>query len=231
MSVATQRDTREVLKWYEDHPTKSKIGFDPDGMCMKVCRTARNIGPGAPSALASQKMTPKEYRVYDVAKIKTGDVLYFDDPVDGNPYGHIVTAVGRAKGFDLDDLGGIIVKTNSVKADSLVAVRAPYFQIHWSDQFQFAGRWLNGEPFYDLTQKPKPKPKPEPKTPKERRLIRLNVMMDGYHDNLDLLDKVIQNQQKKGDVRVVQALLRDRRRLRRAMRGLSETIDTVKGRG
>lgn len=135
---------RETMEWYKTHQSTSQIGFDPDGMCLKVCRTARNIPSRYLSAKQAQDATPAEHRHTKVADLRKGMVLYFDDPRDSNRFGHIVTQIGRVKGFDPNDLDDILVETNSVKANELVVVRASYFKKHWGDDFQFGATWLNG---------------------------------------------------------------------------------------
>ena len=138
-------DWRETLEWYKTHNTAREIGFNPDNMCLKVCRTARLIGPGALTAKISQDATPKAHRVHRVRDLRKGMVLYFDDPNDSNKAGHVVTMIGRVPGFDWDDLDDVLVETNSVVSGRLVVVRASYFLKHWGDPFQFGATWLNGQ--------------------------------------------------------------------------------------
>lgn len=139
------RDFKGAVQWYRDNQTTSQIGFNPDGMCLKVCRTARDIPSMYPSAKAAQDATPQEHRVHRIADLRKGMVLYFDDPNDSNTFGHIVTMIGRVRGADLDSLHDIIVETNSVKSGELVKVRADYFVNWWGDTFQFGATWLNGQ--------------------------------------------------------------------------------------
>lgn len=135
---------RETLQWYKDNETKAEIGFDPDGMCLKICRTARQIGPRYLTARESMLATPPEHRVTRARDIRRGMVMYFADPRDGNNADHIVTPIGRVKGFDPDSFHDILTITNSVQADRLTIVRASYFEDHWGDPFTFAATWLNG---------------------------------------------------------------------------------------
>lgn len=148
-----QRDTNATLAWYRRYDTNPP--FDPDGMCLKICRTARNIGPMYPSAISAQVATPDRFRVQRVRDVRRGMVMFFDDPHDSNPYGHIVTVAGRAKGVDPRHLRSLIVWTNSVRTNQIVAVRADYFPRHWGDEFQFAATWLNGVRL-DLPNPPRP---------------------------------------------------------------------------
>lgn len=143
-AVSSARDWRETLVWYRTHRTSSQIGFDPDGMCLKVCRTARNIGPMFQTARQAMLATPTEHRVTAVRDLRRSMVMYFADPKDGNPADHIVTMIGRVKGYDKDSLHDVLVETNSVKANELVVVRGDYFQKHWGDPFKFGATWLNG---------------------------------------------------------------------------------------
>lgn len=138
------RNFQETIDWYKTHRTAKQIGFDPDGMCLKVCRVARGIGPKYGTAKEAQDATPEKYRVRSIRALRRGMVLYFDDPKDSNKAGHIVTMIGRVKGGNPDNLHDILVVTNSVKKDELVVVRASYFKEHWGDQFQFGATWLNG---------------------------------------------------------------------------------------
>lgn len=138
------RDTKDTLSWYARNNTTREIGFNPDGMCLKVCRTARGIAAKYSSAKIAQDATPKAHRVHKVRHLRKGMVLYYDDPRDSNKFGHIVTMVGRVKGYDPDSLHDILVSTNSVKRGELVVVRGDYFEKYWGDQFQFGATWFNG---------------------------------------------------------------------------------------
>lgn len=135
---------QETLEWYRTHQTAREIGFNPDGMCLKVCRTARKIGPKYLSAKNAQDATPAKDRVKQVSMLRKGMVLYFDDPKDSNKAGHIVTMIGRVKDGDVNDLDNVLVETNSVKKGELVVVRASYFKKYWGDSFQFGADSLNG---------------------------------------------------------------------------------------
>ena len=138
------RDVAGMLEWYRTHQTTAQIGFDPDGMCLKVCRVSRNVGPKYLTAKAAQDATPLEHRHHRVRDLRRGMFLYFDDPNDSNRSGHIAAMIGRVSGFDPDDLHDVLVETNSVKANEVVVVRADYFQEHWGDPFHFGATWLNG---------------------------------------------------------------------------------------
>lgn len=138
------RNFKEAIGWYNNHRTTSAIGFNPDNMCLKVCRTARNIPARYLTAKEAQDATPKEFRVYKIEDLRKGMVIYVDDPKDSNRAGHIVTQVGRVKGFRPKSMDDIIVETNSVKSGELVRVRLSYFAKHWGDKFQFGATWLNG---------------------------------------------------------------------------------------
>lgn len=203
----TQRSTKATVEWYRTHRTASQIGFDPDGMCQKICRTARNIGPGFPSALTQQHGTPAEHRVHKVADIRQGMVMFFDDPRDSNPYGHIVTVVGRKKGVDPSNLASILTRTNSVKSNEVVVVAADYYPRFWGDQFQFAGTSINGVAL-DLPDAKVKEPKPALGKRGTERLRKV----------ADVLDEMIQNQADQGDERLVRALRRDKRKI----------LDTIK---
>lgn len=138
------RNYREALQWYKDHQTARQIGFDPDGMCLKICRVARGIPSRYPSAKAAQDATPRANRVERVRDLQPGMVIYYDDPNDSNRFGHIVTMVGRRSGVDVDSLSSVLVETNSVKSNEVVVVQGDYFPRYWGDDFQFGATWLNG---------------------------------------------------------------------------------------
>ena len=211
------RTTEEAIRWYRTHETKAEIGFDPDGMCQKICRTARAIGPGAPSAFASMMMTPKEHQIRDISKLRPGHVIYFDDPRDDNPFGHIVTMMQRLQGYTLGDLNGIVVRTNSVKSDHIVPVRASYFLKHWGDPYVFGSDWLNGQVFTDM----------KIKKPKRLKLQRVQDIVQSLESNLKLLDKAIATQEKKDNARAVKALKRDRKKLVASIADLEQTLKTL----
>lgn len=135
---------RETLEWYKQNETTNEIGFDPDNMCLKICRTARNIPARFLSAKEAQDATPQEHRIHKVSDLRRTMALYFDDPKDSNRFGHIATLLGRVRGFDKDKLSDLLVATNSVKENELVIVRGDYFQRYWGDEFKFGATWLNG---------------------------------------------------------------------------------------
>lgn len=157
-----------ALSWYRSHRTTQQIGFNPDGMCLKVCRMARNIPAKYLTAKQAQDATPEEHRVHAIRDLRRGMILFIDDPNDSNRAGHIVTLAGRVKGFDPDSLHDLLVWTNSVVSGHLVLVRGDYFLEHWGDKFQFGAtilndveldvpgrvsrleRFNNGGPVYDL---------------------------------------------------------------------------------
>lgn len=141
------RTWKEALFWYRGNQNTSQIGFDPDGMCLKVCRTARNIPAKYLTAKEAQDATPTSKRVTNVRDLRTGMILFFDDPRDSNRSGHIVTLVGRARGVNPDSLDSLLTETNSVKMDELVVVRGSYFTKHWGDSFKFGAAHLNGVDF------------------------------------------------------------------------------------
>lgn len=138
------RDWRETLDWYRSHQTAQDLGFHPDGMCLKICRTARGLPAVYPSAVVSQNATPQAHRVHKVADLRRGMVGYFDDPNDSNQFGHIATMIGRVKGADRDSLHDTLWETNSVISGQVVVVRGDYFAQHWGDRFVFGATWLNG---------------------------------------------------------------------------------------
>jgi hypothetical protein len=197
----TQRDTNAALAWYRDEATSPP--FDPDGMCLKVCRTARNIGPMFPSAVSAQVATPMAARREAVANVRRGMVAYYDDPNDDNPFGHIVTVAGRAPGEDPSTLRSLIVWTNSVKANVLVAVRGDYFPTHWGDEFRFGATWLNGQ---DLNLPTPPRPK----------------LGANFTAAVESLEAALAYHRRKGHGRIVTALERDLAELR-------ETLKTING--
>lgn len=157
------RPYKQVMEWYRNHQTASQIGFDPDGMCLKVCRTAAGKPPVYPSAVVAQNATPPQHRVHKVRDLRRGMVLYYDHPSDSNRFGHIVTMIGRVKGANPDSLHDVLVETNSVKANELVVVRGDYFVQHWGDPFVFGATWLNGSEL-DYAGRTKPTPPPAPPT-------------------------------------------------------------------
>lgn len=175
--ISTAPNTwRETLDWFKSHRTKELIGFDPDGMCLKIQRTARGIPPRYLTARDSMLATPKEHRIHEVRNLRRGMVTYFADPNDSNPFDHIAGMIGRVKGFNPDSLHDTLHITNSVVADELVVVRGSYFEEHWGDDFKFAATWLNG---YEL----------DVPLPKDRE-----TKVEKFHDtapeyNLELLAK------------------------------------------
>lgn len=204
------RSVAEALEWYRNNETRAQLGYDPDGMCLKICREARGLPAVYPSAVSAQQATPGEHRVHDVSKIRKGMVVYYDDPRDENPYGHVVTVIGRVKGEDPSTLRSLLVRTNSVKADHVVVTRGDYFPQFWGDQYQFAATWLNGQA---LTFPEKAAPAP-PKPP-------LTKAAPNLRDAIEALQKAVEVHERRGNTRLVRALRRDIREIRQTIRDFS----------
>lgn len=200
------RDTAGVIDWYRDNESfPDQMDFDPDGMCAKIVRTARGLDPVYPSALAMQEATPAEFRVTDISKIRRGMVGFYDDPRDDNPFGHVVTFVGRVKDSDPNALAGLLVRSNSVISNKIVVVRGDYFPMRWGDSFQFAAKSIGTTEFPDFVKKPK---KPLTKAP-------------AIKDAIESLEKAIAHHKERGNDRLVAALQRDVKSLKKTLRKFS----------
>lgn len=192
------RDVQGTMEWYKTHHTTSEIGFNPDGRCLQVCRTARDIAARYPSALVAALATPEEHRIYKIEDLRQGHVLYFDDQRDSNPFGHIVTLRGRVDGVDPSSPRSLRLSTNSVKSGLLVIVLGDYFYRHWGDPFMFGADWLNGVELSMPEQKQKPT---KPLGPKGVERLR-EVIAE--------LDSMIKHHKRLGHDRLVSALQRDK---------------------
>ncbi len=187
--MSAQRDTAATLAWYGAHTTTRTLGFNPDGQCLKICRTARNLPGGWPSAVAAQAATPAAHRVHNIANIRPGMVMYFDDPRDSNRFGHIVTVAAVAS--TIRSLADITVWSNSVKAGQVVKVKADYFPRHWGDGFVFAATWLNGSAL-DLPQLVRPEPAATPDKPLAGDVVVWNAKVGdrpGFLNELNALGR------------------------------------------
>jgi len=204
----SQRNTRETVQWYREHETTAQLGYNPDGWCLRICREARNIGAVYPSAVTAQNATPAAHRVHDVADIRRGMVVYYDDPNDSNAFGHIATVVGRDRDADPGSLSSLLVRSNSVKTGQIVVTRGDYFPRYWGDAYTFAATWLNGV-VLDL-------PDRTPPTPPPAYIGRRGA------DRLRAIDaeltQMIENHRRFGNDRLVRALKRDRAAVRQTLR-------------
>lgn len=211
--MSGQRNTRETVQWYREHETTAELGFNPDGRCLQICRTARNLGAVYPSAVVAQNATPAAHRVPHVADVRRGMVAFYDDPHDSNPFGHVVTVVGRDRERDPDDLGSLLVRSNSVQSGKVVVVRGDYFPTHWGDAFTFAATWLNGVALDLPDGGPAAPPSPEPEYIGRRGASRLRAIEAE-------LTQMIANHRRFGNDRIVNALKRDREAIRQSLRKL-----------
>jgi len=186
------RNTTDTLAWLKKQHTSGSSSWR--ALCLSLARQARGLPGVYPSALAAQHATPREHRVYDLDKVKRGMVAYFDDPSDGNPYGHITTVIGRNKA------GELLHWTNDASGPGRVSVvRHSFFPNYWGDKFQFAATWLNG---YELDL-PDGKKKPEKKPEKRPNLDHA----------IEDIKKAIAAAKKDDSRRLVKALERDLREL------------------
>jgi hypothetical protein len=197
----TGRSTPATIAWLRaDRDAHRTIWYQK---CLQRARLARNFPAVFPSALAAQHGTPMSDRVYDRAKFRQGMVVFLDNPHDSNPFGHIVTDLGRTK------TGTILTDTN----DALIrgggsVVNLDWFRQHWNVPVVFAARSLNG---FDLDlgapgtgKHPQPEPKP--------KLVNVE-----YAEHR--LTKAINYWREKGGHRaLVDALVADRNRVRKTIR-------------
>ena len=187
------RDWKGDLAWYDTHQTTAQIGFNPDGMCLKVCRTSRDIPSKYMTAKECQDAVPKHLRFTRVRDWRKGMKLFVDTVGDSNTAGHIVTIVGRVKGFDWDDPNDVIVETNSVVSGQLVRVRATYFTQHWGDKIQFAAPWINGVELDYPGWKHDDKGTDLPEKPKKDTAPRIqNFRESGNEWNVNILDRAVE---------------------------------------
>ena len=199
------RSLEDTIKWYREHETTEELGFNPDGMCLKIVRTARGLNAMFPTALSSQEATPESHRIKNPADIRKGMVGYYDDPNDENPFGHVVTYVGRVKNEDPNSLKSLLCRTNSVVKGEIVVVRGNYFNERWGDSFQFASDWLNGQKLTLRASKKPPLGKAE-----------------GLREAVRLIDRSIKHHEKAGHLRLVEALKRDKRELKKTIKQFSK---------
>ena len=142
-------------------------------LCLRLAREARGIASLYPSALTAQQATPQDRRI-SWGDVRKGHIAYFDDPTDGNSFGHIATCAGRTAD------GRRLWWTNDAKRSGgvdLVAdpsTETSWFGAHWGDRFVFASDWVNGVGFQvgpdgDGSSEPPPDP------PAVNELVRMAV--------------------------------------------------------
>lgn len=213
----------EDLEWYKTHTDTKQIGFNPDGMCLKLCRTSRGIEAKYRTAKEAQDATPKEHRFTKVRDLRRGMKLFFDDPNDSNTAGHIVTMVGRLKGHPVDQLDGILVATNSVVSGKIVVVRASYFGQYWGDSFQFGTDYLNGVEFDYFS-------KPVPPQRDESSVVR-NFLKTAPVWDLSIIDDAVQTGRKDlaKNVRQIESAVEELERLEKDNKKPTRVKKFVKG--
>lgn len=184
-------DTEETMAFLQ------RAGAGPliwKAKCLMLARKARDIPAFYPSAITAQIATPIKHRITDLSKVKRGMVMYYDDPKDSNPFGHIVTVAGRTSD------GEIVVWSNDIlRTGGVNKVPANIFPAKWGDDFQFASDWLNGQ-VLDL---PDTKPKPALVLSKDKRIKRAIESLEALRD-----------ENKGAHPRVVKALNRDLKELK-----------------
>jgi hypothetical protein len=129
--------TREAMAYLRGQRSS---GAKWSQLCLALTRTARDIPPRYPSALAAQLATPAEDRIRDQKNWRRGMVAFFDNASDGNPYGHIATLATR-------DRNGIWLTWSNIVGGAVRLVPITLFTHGWGDPAQFAAVSLNG---YDL---------------------------------------------------------------------------------
>ena len=144
-------------------------------LCLRLAREARGVASLYPSALAAQQATPQQRRV-SWADVRKGHIAYFDDPSDGNSFGHVATCAGRTGD------GRRLWWTNDAKRSGGVDLVADpstdtsWFGAHWGDRFVFGTDWVNGVRFHigaDGDGGGPPEPPPDP--PEVNELVRIAV--------------------------------------------------------
>lgn len=194
------RTGTEAVAWLKAQQKSGTTAWH--GLCLSLARHARGIPALYPSALAAAHGTPKSERILYVSQLRTGHVVYFDDPNDGNPYGHIATVAGWV-GPHTDSNNCIVGSSDVVagKPGAVGFVPITWFHKHWGDRFMFGAGWLNGYNFHDLDAKP------------TATAGRWELAANLDHAIADL-EKAIRQQRALGHTAVVNALWADLSRLR-----------------
>jgi len=133
----SSNNTRESIAWLRH---QREIGASWNQLCLALTRSAREIPPLYPSALAAQLATPMEDRIRGQKNWRRGMVAYFDNATDGNPYGHIATLALRNR-------NGSWLAWSNIVGGAIRLVPITLFTRSWGDPAQFAAVSLNG---YDL---------------------------------------------------------------------------------
>ena len=189
-------NTKQAMSFLRRQATSNSTAWR--ALCLSLQRQARGLPGVYPSALAAQHATPQSERVEAVKNLKRGMVIYFDDPNDSNPYGHIAGVAGFRAG-KAKTLDNLLVWSNDARVSGGVSlVAASFFPNNWGDQFQFGATWLNGYDFADFDKAP---PKPAELGSRYDRAIELLVNAVEYH-------------RKAGHDRLVAALKVDLERMR-----------------
>lgn len=201
----TGRSTPATLSWlHADRAAQRRIW---QARCLQRARTARNFPGVFPTALAAQHGTPMSDRVTNRDHFRQGMVIYLDNPHDSNPFGHIVTMVGRNKA------GEIIVDTN----DALIAgggsiVTLDWFPANWGVPVVFAAKSLNG---FDLDLGRAGEPQKH-KHPKPQHHVK--PTLDNVQYALHRMDKAIAHWKAEGKhPGLVKALTKDRAEIKQTL--------------
>ena len=145
----SSNNTREAIAFLRH---QREIGASWSQLCLALTRSAREIPPMYPSALAAQLATPKEDRVYGQKNWRRGMVAYFDNAHDGNPYGHIATLALRNR-------SGTWLAWSNIVGGAVRLVPITLFTRSWGDPAQFAAVSLNGYDLRGFEEQARAKPK------------------------------------------------------------------------
>ena len=138
------RNTAQAIDWLKGQRAG---GHTWPSLCLALTRNARGIPALYPSALAAQTGTPKNHRFPNQAQWRRGMVAYFDNPGDGNPYGHIATLAYKGK-------DGVWRAWSNVTGGKVALVPITLFTHSWGDPAQFASDHLNGYDLKSLVDRP-----------------------------------------------------------------------------
>jgi hypothetical protein len=171
--------------------------------CLSLTRQAPGIPGGIPSARAAMLMVPTSDRIHHVHGLRRGMVLFFDDPNDDNPFGHVVTVAGWHTTQPTDSLDDVLTWSADVPHDAgeVGLVRASFFTSQWGVPMVYGSTSLNG---FDLPGYGRAATTPVRQAPS---------LQDTLDAAITAVRHGIRAQRQKGHQRKVRALTRDLREL------------------
>lgn len=181
-------DRQDWRAFYETQFARPVTDDTWGAMCEGLWRSGHGFPATFGSAIAHQLATPKSERL-DIREAPIGSAVFYDDPRDSNPFGHITGLWARKSPTDID-VATNDVRNGSYEYGSVSVVPHTWFKANWGDDLQFATLWCGPYKVEVVGGKVVP---PKPPTGRQDTAALVHRAINNAEQVVDLVKKAIKD--------------------------------------